>query len=385
MRFEFATAGRILFGEGVLAEIGASARAFGATALLVTGATPARAAPALARLDAAGVRAASFAIAGEPSVATVLAGAEAARTLGATLVIGFGGGSALDGAKAIAALATNPGDIYDYLEVIGRGKPLANPALPILAVPTTAGAGSEATRNAVIFAPAERVKVSLRSPHMLPRLALVDPELTYTLPPAVTATTGMDALTQLIEPFVSCRANPLTDGLCRAGIRHAVRGLRRAFAAGDDAAARRDMAFASLSGGLALANAGLGAVHGFAGPFGGMYGAPHGAICAALLPAVCAANVRALRTRQPDAPALARYGELAVLFTGDPAAGPEDAAPWLDELSAALGIPALGAYGFEMADAPALIAKAQAASSMKANPLPLTDGELAAILEEAIG
>jgi alcohol dehydrogenase class IV len=385
MRFEFATAGRILFGEGVLAEIGATARAYGATALVVTGATPARAAPVLAQLDAAGVRAAPFVIAGEPSVATVLAGAEAARSLGAALVIGFGGGSALDGAKAIAALATNPGEIYDYLEVIGRGKPLANPALPILAVPTTAGTGSEVTRNAVIFAPAERVKVSLRSPHMLPRLALVDPELTYSLPPVITATTGMDALTQLIEPFVSCRANLLTDGICRAGLRHAVRGLRRAYAAGDDAAARRDMAFASLSGGLALANAGLGAVHGFAGPFGGMYAASHGAICAALLPAVCAANVRSLRERQPDAPALARFGELAALLTGDPAAVPEDVAPWLYELSTDLEIPPLATYGFQMVDAPALIAKAQAASSMKANPLSLTDEELAAILEEAAG
>jgi alcohol dehydrogenase class IV len=184
---------------------------------------------------------------------------------------------------------------------------------------------------------------------------------------------------------VSCRANPLTDGICRAGLRHAVGGLRRAFAAGDDVAARRDMAFASLSGGLALANAGLGAVHGFAGPFGGMYEAPHGAICAALLPAVCAANVRGLRQRQPDAPALARFGELAVLLTGDPAAVPEDVAPWLYELCADLEIPALATYGFQMADAPALIAKAQAASSMKANPLPLTDEELAAILEEATG
>ncbi len=384
MRFEFATAGRILFGEGVLAEIGANARAYGATALVVTGATPARAAPVLAQLDAAGVRAAPFAIAGEPSVATVLAGAEAARTLGATLVIGFGGGSALDGAKAIAALATNPGEIYDYLEVIGRGKPLANPALPILAVPTTAGAGSEVTRNAVIFAPAERVKVSLRSPHMLPRLALVDPELTYSLPPAITATTGMDALTQLIEPFVSCRANLLTDGICRAGLRHAVRGLRRAYAAGDDVAARRDMAFASLSGGLALANAGLGAVHGFAGPIGGTFTAPHGAVCAALLAPVLRANLAALRARAPGHPALARMTEVACWLTGDSTATADDAAPFCAELSRRLAILGLGAWGVRGADVSGLVEKAAAASSMKGNPLPLTPAELAAALEAAL-
>jgi alcohol dehydrogenase class IV len=290
----------------------------------------------------------------------------------------------LDAAKAIAALSTNPGDIFDYLEVIGRAQPLANPALPIVAIPTTAGTGSEATRNAVIYSPAHRVKVSLRSPHMLPRVALVDPELTYSLPPVATAATGLDALTQLIEPFVSSRANPLTDGICREGIRRAVRGLRRAYADGKDVDARRDMAFASLSGGLALANAGLGAVHGFAGPFGGMYEAPHGAICAALLPAVCGANIRALRERSPDAPALARYGDLAVLLTGDPAATADEVAPWLAELCTDLRIQSLATYGFTMADAAILIAKAQAASSMKANPLPLTDGELAAILKQAI-
>lgn len=383
MRFEFATANRILFGEGVLAEAGAGARALGRTALVVTGATPARAAPLLAHLAAAGVAATTFATAGEPDVATVLAGAAQVHAAGAELVIGFGGGSALDAAKAIAALAANPGDIFDYLEVVGRGRALANPALPVIAVPTTAGTGSEVTRNAVIFVPEQQVKVSLRSPHMLPRLALVDPELTWSAPPAVTAATGLDALTQLIEPFVSSRANLLTDAICREGLTHAVDGLRRAWTDGSDKAARRAMSFASLCGGLALANSGLGAVHGFAGPFGGMYAAPHGAVCAALLPAVCAANVRSLRARQPDAPALARYSELARLFTRRADADAEDVAPWLATLCADLQVPRLGVYGFTLADAPVLIAKAQAASSMKANPLPLTDEELAWVLEQA--
>ena len=205
-------------------------------------------------------------------------------------VIGFGGGAALDAAKAIAILMTNPGDVTDYLEIIGRGKTLTEPPVPCIAIPTTAGTGSEVTRNSVIASREERVKVSLRSPLMLPKVVVVDPELTYDLPPAITASTGVDALTQLIEPFVCSRANPLTDGLCQEGIERVARSLRRAFESAGrgeapaDAAAREDMAVASLFGGLALANAGLGAVHGLAAPLGGMIGAPHGAVCAALLP-----------------------------------------------------------------------------------------------------
>ena len=281
-------------------------------------------------------------------------------------------------------MATNTGDIYEYLEVIGRAQPLRVAPLPFIAIPTTAGTGSEVTRNAVLASPEHKVKVSVRSPAMLPRVALVDPELTYDVPPAVTAATGLDALTQLIEPFVSLRANPMTDAICREGLRHAVRSLRRAYEQGDDVAARRDMAFASLCGGLALANAGLGAVHGFAGPFGGMYDAPHGAICAALLAPVFAANVAALQARAPGHGALARYRELAVILTGQPGATVDDAAAWLRELVAALQAPGLASYGFTMADASGLIDKAQAASSMKANPIELTASELSTVLERAL-
>lgn len=384
MKFEFATAGRIIFGEGRLAEVGPAARELGSRALVVTGSRPQRAEPLLALLQGAGVAAETFSIRGEPTVEDALAGVAQARAQVCDLVIGFGGGSAIDSAKAIAALAVNEGDIYNYLEVIGRAQPLVAPALPVIAIPTTAGTGSEVTRNAVLSSPPHQVKVSLRSPHMLPRLALVDPMLTYDLPPAVTASTGLDALTQLIEPFVSSRANPLTDAICREGLRHAVPALRRAFTHGDDQDARRSMAFAGLCGGLALANAGLGAVHGFAGPFGGMYDAAHGAICAALLPPVFAANVEALRARSPGSPALLRYEEMARLLTGNAAARVEDGAASLRELCTALNIPGLSSYGFSLADAPALIAKAQAASSMKANPLPLTDDELYTILGQAL-
>jgi alcohol dehydrogenase class IV len=384
VKFEFATANRILFGEGRLAEVGPLACELGRRALVVTGSRPARAQPLLNHLHAAGIAATTFAVTGEPAVDDALAGVQQARAGGCDLVIGFGGGSAIDAAKAIAALVANDGDVYDYLEVIGRGQPLTAPSLPVIAIPTTAGTGAEVTRNAVLASPQHGVKVSLRSPSMLPRAALVDPLLTHELPPAVTASTGMDALTQLIEPYVSSRANPLTDAICREGLRCAVPALPRAWADGSDAAARRDMAFASLCGGLALANAGLGAVHGFAGPFGGMYPAPHGAVCAALLAPVFAANIQALQERMAGSPILARYAELARILTGDPLAGLEDGARFLQELCAALQIPPLSHYGFTLADAPPLIAKAQAASSMKANPLALTDEELYAILERAV-
>ena len=384
MRFEFATATRIIFGEGTLAEVGTLAAGLGRCALVVTGRSAERAAPLLARLDAAGVACQTFAVAYEPTVDLALQGTQVARDLGADLVIAFGGGSVIDAGKAIAALLTNPGDPFDYLEVIGRGKPLPHAAAPVIAIPTTAGTGSEVTRNAVLASPEHRVKVSLRSPLMLPAVALVDPELTYGLPPAITAYTGLDALTQVIEPFVTPAANPLTDAICREGIERAGRALRRAVARGDDAEARADMAFAALCGGLALANARLGAVHGFAGPFGGMFDAPHGAVCAALLPHVMAANVAALRERAPGHPSLCRYEEVARLLTGDARASADEGVAWVRDLVADLGVPGLAAYGLDEATFDTLIPAAQRSSSMKGNPVALSDDELRAILARAL-
>lgn len=383
MKFEFATAQRILFGEDTLDEVGTIARGFGRRAVVVIGSKPERMRRLLSLLDAAGMETTLISIRGEPTVEIAAAGVEIAREFAAEVVVAAGGGSVIDAAKAIAALTTNPGDIFDYLEVIGGARPLLNASLPVIAIPTTAGTGSEVTRNAVLASPKHRVKVSVRSATMLPRVALVDPVLTYTVPPDVTAYTGLDALTQLIEPFVSIRANPMTDALCRDGMHYAARSLQRAVLHGNDADARRNMAFASLCGGIALANAGLGAVHGFAGPFGGMYDAPHGAICAVLLPEVCAANIQALRKRAPNRIAMRRYAELATILTGSPEATIEDALAWLRSLVSAFDIPPLSYYGFGQADAPTLIAKARVASSMKANPLVLLEDELAAILRAA--
>ncbi len=384
MRFEFATASRIVFGPGTLKEVGPAARDLGRRALVVTGRAPERAGPILAALGASSVESVLFSVAGEPATDTVRQGTARGRDAGCDLVIGFGGGSAIDAAKAIATLLANGGDPLDYMEGIGGGKPLSKPAFPIIAIPTTAGTGAEVTRNAVVASPEHRVKASLRSPHMLPRLALVDPELTYSLPPAVTAGTGLDALTQLIEPFVSHRANPVTDAFCREGIARAARSLRRAYENGADAQAREDMALASLFGGLALANAGLGAVHGFAAPICGMFPAPHGATCAALLPHVMAANVRALRARESDGSALARYAELGGILTGRRDAGADAALKWVTALCQDLNVPGLAAHGVKQADFPVLVEKAASASSMKANPIVLTSKEMAGILEAAL-
>jgi alcohol dehydrogenase class IV len=383
MTWEFSTAGRIVFGAGTASQIAAAARAMGRRALLVTGRKPRQAARIVADLHGAGVGCTPFATDGEPTLDTVRAGVETARREGCDLVIACGGGSAIDAGKAIAAMLSNPGDVLDYLEVIGRGQPLQAPPVPFIAVPTTAGAGSEATRNAVLQSPEHGVKASLRSPLMLPRLAVIDPELTLSVPPDVTAATGLDALSQLLEPFVSARANAMTDMLCREGLRRAGRALRRAFQDGNDLEARADMCFASLLSGMALANAGLGAVHGFAAPIGGAFPAPHGAVCAALLAPVTRANLRALREREPAHPALAKYDEAARLL--DPqAGGGEDLVQWLEQIRADLGIPRLSAYGLGEADIPGLCEKAQRASSMKGNPIQLTAGELGEILYSAL-
>ena len=383
MRFEFATATRIVFGPGTLAEAGQLVGEWGRRATVVTGRNPERAQRLLAYLAAAGIATEVVTIDHEPSTDDIVRGVDSARAFRADSLIGFGGGSAIDAAKAIAGLLTNDGSPLDYLEVVGQGRPLARPAAPWMAIPTTAGTGAEVTRNAVLSVPSSGVKVSLRSPHLLARVALVDPELTLDLSPALTASTGLDALTQLLEAYVCNRANPMTDAICAAGIPRAARALPVACCDGHDLAARTDLALASLWSGLALANAGLGAVHGFAAPIGGLFPAPHGAVCAALLAPVMAANIRALRSRAPQSPALVRYTEIACWLTDRGDAPGERGVEWVRSLVATLGIPRLSAYGIAPAKVPEIVARAQQASSMKANPVVLTAEELSAALTEA--
>jgi len=379
--FEFATAGKIVAGAGRAAELPGLVAGLGSRVLVCTGADPSRHGGLLAGL---GLPAVVVTVAAEPTVELARAGVAAAREHGADVVAAVGGGSVIDLAKAVAMLLGNGGDPLDYLEVIGSGRKITQPAVPCVAVPTTAGTGAEVTANAVLASPAHGLKASLRSPLMIPRVALVDPELTVSCPPRVTAASGLDALTQCLEPFVSVRANPLTDGLAREGLRRAAAGLRAAYADGRDLGARADMAMCSLLGGIALANAKLGAVHGLAGVIGGTTDVPHGVACAALLAPVVEANVRALRSGQPGGPALDRYAEAARLLTGRPAASIDDGLTWIRETVSLLDVPGLAAFGIGPQHAGDVAAKAARSSSMQGNPVTLTPGDLRAIFLQAL-
>jgi alcohol dehydrogenase class IV len=378
--FEFATAGRIIVGAGRTSDLPGVLAGLGTRVLVCTGANPSRHTDLLAGL---GLPARVFPVSGEPTIDLARAAVESAREHGADIVAAIGGGSVIDTGKTVAMLLGNGGAPLDYLEVVGLGWKISRPSTPFVAVPTTAGTGAEATANAVLAAPEHGIKASLRSPLMLPRVALVDPLLTASCPPSVTAASGIDALTQCLEPFVSVRANPLTDSLAREGLRRAAAGLRRAFADGSDVRARTDMAICSLLGGIALANAKLGAVHGLAGVIGGIADVPHGAACAALLAPVVEANVRALRSAQPDHPTLDRFAETARLLTGNPTATIEDGIAWVRETVALLGIPGLGAFGVRPEDADDVAAKALRSSSMQGNPVALSHPDLQMILAQA--
>ena len=379
--FEFATAGRIVAGAGRAAELPDIVAGLGSRVLVCTGADPARHGSLLANL---GLPAAVFPVAGEPTAELARTGAAAAREHGADVIAAIGGGSVIDLGKAVAMLLANGGDPLDYLEVVGSGQKITQLAAPCVAVPTTAGTGAEVTANAVLAVPGHRLKASLRSPLMIPRVALVDPELTVSCPPPVTAASGLDALTQCLEPFVSVRATPLTDGLAREGLRRAAAGLRAAYADGGDLAARTDMAICALLGGMALANAKLGAVHGLAGVIGGTADVPHGMACAALLAPVIEANVRALRSVAPGSSVLDRYAEAAQLLTGKPGASVEDGLAWIGETVSLLGVPGLAAFGLGPGEADGIAAKAAMSSSMQGNPVPLSHDELKAVVLQAL-
>lgn len=382
--FEFATAQQIIFGAGKANTVATLARELGRAALVIVGRSTQRVKSLLNDWQSQGIVNATLTVSNEPTVHDIIAGTSIARQAHCDFIIAIGGGSVIDTGKAIAALLTNPGDPLDYLEVVGRGQPLRVPSAPLIAIPTTAGTGAEVTRNAVLSVPDKQVKVSLRSPTMLPRIALVDPELTYSMPPSVTASTGLDALTQCIEPYVSNQANAITDAISREGIQAGARSLLRAYQDGSDTEARADMALASLCGGMALANAKLGAVHGFAGVLGGIFPIPHGVVCARLLPYVMATNVAAISERAPNSAYCSRFDQVAQLLTGDSNATAQDGVAWIDSLSDALNVPSLSAFGVSPAHFDEIVAKSKVASSMKGNPIPLSDQELHAILTAAL-
>lgn len=393
--FDFFGVPPISFGRGRVARLGELAGQLGSTALLVYngGEAPGGAFHcATASLSAAGVKVVHVRQHGEPTVDDVGAALATAREAGADVVIGLGGGSAIDAAKAVAGLLTNGGAVTDYMEVVGRGQKITRAAAPWIAVPTTAGTGAEVTRNAVIGYPEKQFKASLRSEHLLPRAVLIDPELGLNVPPDVTARSGLDALCQLIESYTSKGAQPMTDALALQGIPLVGKWLRRAWRDGADLDARENMALAALYSGITLTNAGLGAVHGFAAPLGANFPAPHGTICGVLLPHVMAANAEAARTPRVAEDAagqvLLRYTIVAMLLTGRTDSSQEDATragvEFVAELVRDLNIPRLGSFGLTEERIPEMVELAKRSSSMRFNPLVLSDETLARVLRAAI-
>lgn len=384
MKFEFMTASRIIVERGGLKQVGKLAKSFGQRVLLVGRLASDDTKKAIEILNNEGCIVTSVNVKGEPSVDSINEILELSRKNQCEVVVAIGGGSVLDSGKTIAALMTNTNDIMDYLEVIGNGVPVSKKSLPFIAVPTTSGTGAEATKNATILSAPHKVKVSIRSPYMLPDVVLLDPQLTVSVPKDVTASTGLDALTQVLEPYVSKMANPITDAFAKEGLVRAARSLKKAYDQGDDIDAREDMAIASLFGGISLANAKLGAVHGFAGVLGGMFPIPHGVVCARLLPFVTRKNIEVLNARDPQNPAVKRYEEVAQLLTGNPNAKAMDGVAWLEALCKHLDVAPLSHFGVKEEFFEEIINKSMNASSMKGNPIDLTFDELKDILLQAL-
>ena len=410
VRFDFMAPQKILFGEGRLAQLGDLAAGLGRRVYLVTGSKSLEASGRLAAIggqfEKAGLKWEQGRVEGEPTVGAVDAMAQAAKRFGAEAIVAVGGGSVLDTGKAVAALLGNGGEVMDYLEGAGRGKALDKLSLPCIAIPTTAGTGSEATKNAVITTDDRTEKRSMRADTMLPAIALVDPELTYDCPLSVTAACGMDALTQLIESFTSRRASPLTDSMAREGLMHGM-DLLSLVVNPKDAAARGAMALASLLGGTCLANAGLGAVHALASPLGALFPIPHGVACARLLPAVLGANSR--RMDIDEDPFLSiKYSMLIDMLTDaqdnpeldvelldmdeldeldrsgeDPAQLGDALTKGFSRMNQRLEIPGLGSLGVGRADFDRIIDGA-GAGSLKTNPVELTREDLRQVLEESL-
>jgi alcohol dehydrogenase class IV len=383
MKIDFSTSSRIVFGVGEFRKIPEYIKNFGSRVFIIRGNDQFYGKDFFQLVESLNLEITFFIVNREPDINLIVSAVKLARENNCEFVIGFGGGSVLDTGKAVAALLNNEGDLMDYLEVVGKGLPLKNPSKPYIAIPSTAGTGSEVTRNAVIDVPEKNVKVSMRNAFMLPAISLVDPELTLDLPPQITATTGMDAFVQVIEPYVCNSPNPMVDMFCRDAIPRVPKNLSIAYRDGSNLEARENMSWVSLLGGLSLANAKLGAVHGFSGPIGGMFHVPHGAICACLLPAVMRINVEALIKNDAGISVLKRYQEISTWITGDVNAHIEDGVLYIEELCKNLKIPRLNEMGIIEADFSRIVEKSKNSSSMKGNPVQLSEDELTLILEKS--
>ena len=380
-KFELNLPAKVIFECGSRSQLPGIINSFGNRALIVHSKTHPLVPGILECLGSTGIEIIPFGVSGEPTTKVISELLTAIFGARIDCVLAIGGGSVVDTGKALSALLTNPGDLMDYLEIVGKGLPLRNSPTPFIAVPTTSGTGSEVTKNAVLGVPGVHIKVSLRSPMMIPRVALIDPELAVSMPAAVTASTGMDAIVQLIEPFVSIKSNSFTDAICRQGLKAASGSIHIAYHDPDDLNARVAMSFASLCGGLALANAGLGAVHGFAGVIGGMYAIPHGTVCAALLAAVLQTNNKALIARQPNNPVRQKFSELAGILLNTDHAELSESVSWAREKCEEFGIPKLSDLGVKRNEFDEICEKSAASSSMKGNPITLDLSELKEILQ----
>ena len=383
---------RIEFGPGALAKLPAIARSYGKHALLVTGAGSLKESPfwpaVTDGLKAQGMTWLHLTIPGEPSPQMVDEAVRALHSEPIDVVIGIGGGSALDAAKAIAGLLKPGNSVMDHLEGVGPERGYTGPSTPFIAVPTTAGTGSEATKNAVLSIQGpDGFKKSFRDEKLVAEYALVDPDLLATCPPAVIAANGMDAFTQLLESYVSSRAAPLTDSLAWGGMKAARDGLLVLYADGGDAVARGRMAYAALVSGIALAQVGLGSVHGLAAPLGAFFPIPHGVACGTLVAMATRVNIDAMHARTANHPALERYAQVGRLLSRqgqlEQAAAHAALIDTLEAWTRTLELPTLAHYGVTLADIPRIVANSRG-SSMKTNPVYLEDGEIAAILAARI-
>lgn len=381
--FDYLSPTRIIFGKGGIRKCGMLARELGNNALVVTGSGKVPIDSFRALLREAGINWTEYHVVGEPKVDIILEGIRIAKYTKPDYVICIGGGSVMDAGKAIAAMMTNPGNLMDYLEVIGKGESVDIQGLPVITIPTTAGTGSEVTRNSVILVPERKIKVSMRGKGMPAKIALIDPEITYSLSPDITATTGMDALTQVIEAYLSNAANPISDAYALEGIKLGAESLLMAYQNGRDERARENMALTALFSGIALSQAGLGAVHGFAGVIGGMSNAPHGAICACLLPAVLGANFEAISKGVNNKDPLLRFERFSQIVTEGSSSTPQKGIEWIRDLSKKLGIKGLSYLGLKKDDFKFIVEKAAVSSSMKKNPVVLDESVLYRVLEES--
>jgi len=383
----------ILYGEGRFAEVPVVLEKLGKNVLLVTGGRSFCESPNWVwltdKLAADGFSWEHMKVQGEPSPDLVDNAVREFRDAGIEVVVGIGGGSVLDAAKAIAGLLPHGNSVMDHLEGVGPELPYQGPSVPFIAVPTTAGTGSEATKNAVLSVQgAAGFKKSFRDEQLVARYAVIDPLLLATCPPELIAANGMDALTQLLESYVSSRANPFTDALALSGLEAAAQGLLAWYEGGEGADdGRRNMAYAALLSGITLAQAGLGSVHGLASPLGAFFPIPHGVVCGTLVATATEINIRALRAREPANPALAKYAHLAAVLSGGKTGSNEEAwetlartlADWVERME----LPRLSRYGVKASDLAGVVAGSRG-SSMKTNPIVLTDDEVAAVLEHRL-